>query len=194
MKTIHISHDEMERNVARFKSLSPITAEDRKQPPIPAEAIEMLTAKLIWPLMGNEPAGAAVGAQVPVWCPPGVNLAVIQCPPGNGPKLHAHLRTYETFFCLKGRFEITWNDEGQDSLILEEHDLISIPPLVCRAFRNVSNQDAMLLAMIQSVGGSDMKDVSYATSVGREIEQKYGSKTKEAFEAVGMTFEADMSR
>ena len=59
----------------------------------------MLTAKKLYSLLapgnadGSHQFAAAEG-------PPGLSITIAECPPGNGPMLHAHMNTHEIFFCL----------------------------------------------------------------------------------------------
>ncbi len=66
-------------------------------------------------------------------------VSVAECEPGNGPGLHRHLNSVENFFCLSGRFEIAWGDQGEHTLVLEPLDMISVPRGENRSFRNISN-------------------------------------------------------
>src|SRR3546814_4267137 len=77
-------------------------------------------------------------------------VAIAECPPGNGPGLHNHETTIENFFCLQGRFRIRWGDEGEDSLILEPFDYVSMPPGVCRDFTNISDELGRLFVVIEA--------------------------------------------
>ena len=42
--------------------------------------------------------------------------------------MHSHRQTYETFTVAQGRFEVSWNDDGSGSIILELFDTVSFPP------------------------------------------------------------------
>ena len=55
-------------------------------------------------------------------------MTIAKCPPNQGPGLHNHQATFETFTVLKGKFLIAWNDDGSEEIILNELDTISIPP------------------------------------------------------------------
>lgn len=191
METIHLSREDMEPRIARFQSLKPIQATSDERNAIPAAALEMLTTKKLWPLLGAGGAAAAAGAGPAVICPPGLHVGMVECPPGDGPQLHAHRKTYETFFCLRGRFEIAWNDDGGETAILDEFDMASVPPGVCRTFRNVGDGVGYLLAIIQSVDAvEDMNDVAYTHAVGDEVTRRFGPETRAALERKGVRFDA----
>ena len=53
-------------------------------------------------------------------------------------------------------------DEGQEELVLERWDVISVPPGVMRGFRNAGAEGGYLLAIL---GGSDAGHVRWAETV-----------------------------
>jgi quercetin dioxygenase-like cupin family protein len=110
------------------------------------------------------------------------------CPPGQGPSLHSHLATYETFTVMQGRFEVTWNDNGENRIELDQFDAISVPPGVCRAFRNIGSGDGVLQVII-SGGVHDRKDIDFADASARQIEAS-GPGILDEFKKVGFTFTA----
>ncbi len=179
----------MEGRIARFRNLHPKSRRYAEAAGIPAQAFEMIAAKNIFLLMAPQGAGGA-NASPAVPGAAGLTVNVCQCPPGNGPMLHAHERSAETFFCLRGRFEVRWGDKGENSTMLDEFDLISVPPRVTRAFTNVTDADAYLLVMIQG-SNDDLSDVAYSPEVARQITERFGPQVKERFESVlGWNFEA----
>ena len=44
-------------------------------------------------------------------------MTIARCPPNQGPGLHNHDSTYETFTVLEGTFLITWNKDGSENII-----------------------------------------------------------------------------
>ena len=77
-------------------------------------------------------AATPINAGAPIRGAAGMTMALAVCPPGQGPGLHAHRETYETFTVLKGEFEVRWNDDGGEREVLRPFDTISFPPGVCR--------------------------------------------------------------
>jgi uncharacterized RmlC-like cupin family protein len=185
MKTRTVSKDEMEQHIARFDKLVPQKAEYEKRG-IPSEAFEMLAAKTIYLLMapggdkGSTAAPAIVGK-------PGLTVNIVSCPPGNGPMLHAHMETQENFMPLTGKWEVSWGDKGEIKTILAPFDLIAVPPGTARQFKNVSDEEAMLLVLVQ--GEEALNDIFYSTDVGDELVRRFGPGPKEAFEKIGFSFE-----
>ena len=105
MKTIEIGPNGMEEHIVRFKDLKPKQG-NYESLGIPNEAYEMLTAKTLYSLLapsnaeGSHQFASAIG-------PDNLSLTIAECPPGNGPMLHTHMKTHEIFFCLTGEFEIS---------------------------------------------------------------------------------------
>ena len=115
-------------------------------------------------------------------------MTMAVCPPGTGPSLHAHQQTYETFTVLKGRFEVTWNDEGTERVELDLFDTISVPPGVCRAFKNIGDDEGILQVVITG-GVHDMGDIDFSKVVAERL-SAYGDDVVQLFEDRGMTFTA----
>src|SRR5262249_29617587 len=104
----------------------------------------------------------------------GAIVSIAECEPVNGPGLHRHLNTVENFFCLSGRFEIAWGDQGEHTLVLEPLDMISVPRGENRSFRNISNGFGRLLVMIVPETDEQIDPISYSPSLAKEIEKEYG--------------------
>ncbi len=63
---------------------------------------------------------------------------------------------------LSGRWAVYWGDHGENEILLDQWDTISVPPGVMRGFRNAGSEDAYLLAIL---GGTDAGRVTWATEV-----------------------------
>lgn len=182
--------EEMETHIARFDDLETYqSAMDRKSA-IPAKLMAELAAGEVFSIMAPEGMPGR-HADAPVKSLPGMTLGLAVCPPGDGPVLHAHSDSYETFFCLKGEFEVIWGDEGQHKTTLRPYDLISVPPLVMRTFRNSSDEEAHLLAFHQ--GNEQMQDATIMDpALGARVADEYGPEVVEAMAARSMLFTAGL--
>ena len=109
--------------------------------------------------------GRSAGA--PVKGPRGLIVSIAECEPGNGPGLHRHLNTVENFFCLSGRFEISWGDKGEHKTVLEPNDMISVPRGENRKFFNIGNEVGRLLVMIVPETDQQVDPISYAPSLAQ---------------------------
>lgn len=119
MKTVNFTYDEMNSRVARFGDLNPQSASHDSESCVPKEVYEAMTARTLYLLMSPENQGGPMAQAPAVIAQDPMSVIIAECPPGNGPLLHAHQLTRETFLCLEGRFKIQWGDEGENELVLE---------------------------------------------------------------------------
>jgi quercetin dioxygenase-like cupin family protein len=187
MKTIEITPEEMATRISRFASLEPLPIQ--QDPEIPLEANDVIYARKLLSVIGlDTKVETPINADAPITGAAGMTMTLAVCPPGQGPSLHAHQQTYETFTVLKGRFEVTWNDDGSGRVELDEFDTISVPPKVNRAFRNIGDTEGVLQVII-SGGVHDMTDIDISPGVATRLDA-IKSGVKEKFLAKGLTFNA----
>lgn len=187
MKTIDISPEEMASRVSRFAELKPLKAAESLD--IPLAAKDVIYSRELLSVIGlGGDADTPVNQGAPIQGAGGMTMTMAVCPPGTGPSLHAHQQTYETFTVLQGRFEIRWNDDGEHRVELDRFDTISVPPGVCRAFRNISNEQGILQVLITG-GVHDMSDIDFPAATAEEL-ASYGPGVVEAFQERGLTFTA----
>jgi len=186
MKTIQISLDEMQQRIARFRSLKPLPIQN---PSIPEKARDVIYSRKLLSVIGLEQnAQTPINAEAPIRGAAGMTVTLAVCPPGQGPGLHSHRQTYETFTVLKGRFEVSWNDDGSGRAVLDLYDTVSFPPGVCRAFRNIGDEEGILQVIITG-GVHDMTDIAFSERAKQEIEAVRPGLAAE-FEQAGFTFTA----
>ena len=185
MRTISLSHQDMQKRIARFKDLKPLPIQSSD---IPLAARDVVYSRKLLSVIGLEDAATPINAGAPIRGAAGMTMTLAVCPPGQGPGLHAHRQTYETFTVLKGRFEVSWNDDGSEQAVLELFDTVSFPPGVCRAFRNISDEEGILQVIITG-GVHDMNDIDFAEDAKRRIEAVRQGLARE-FEKVGFSFTA----
>ena len=187
MRTIEISDTEMSARVARFNELE--TLEAQKNTGIPVQAADIVWARKLLSVIGLDgEIDTPINASAPITGAGGITITYASCPPGTGPSLHSHRETYETFTVMQGRFEVFWNDDGENRIELDRFDTISVPPGVCRGFRNIGNEEAILQVII-SGGVHDLNDIDFAPKCAAEIETIRPGLLK-TFEETGLTFTA----
>jgi mannose-6-phosphate isomerase-like protein (cupin superfamily) len=193
MPTLNPTPEEMSQRIVRAKTIQPKKKRFDADAGIPARALELIAADSIYLYMAPEDGVGATSRNPGIVGYPGLTVNVAKCPPGDGPELHAHGRTLETFMCLRGRFEVRWGDHGQHSTHLDEHDMISVPANVMRAFRNTGTEDALLLVLIQGENRDLAADVRYAPATGEKLEQEFGPQVRERIEGMGWRFDAELA-
>jgi mannose-6-phosphate isomerase-like protein (cupin superfamily) len=183
-----LTPEQMENRVARFNKLQTYQRQNFDAHNIPPGAVEKVTARKVYPVMAPaDYQGRSAGA--PVKGPRGLIVSIAECEPGNGPGLHRHLNTVENFFCLSSKFEITWGDNGENRLVLEPNDMVSVPRGENRAFRNIGDVTGRLLVMIVPETDRQIDPISYAPSLAREIESEYGEQALKGLQTIGFKFE-----
>ena len=75
----------------------------------------------------------------------------------------------EVFIPLTGRWSILWGNQGENEVELGPYDVVSVPISVMRGFRNVSDQEALLLVVL---GGTDPGQVEWTGDVLGAVEKE----------------------
>ena len=128
MKTLKLSKATMEKRVSKFAELEPLPIQIDKT--VPQAGKDIVYARELLSVIGLDPSEGTtpINSGAPIIGAGGITMTLAKCPPGQGPGLHNHLATFETFTVLEGKFLIKWNDDGSEELILklEELELLSI--------------------------------------------------------------------
>ncbi len=187
MRTIELNQADMSKRVSRFRDLKPLPTQAENA--IPLEAKDVVYARKLLSVIGLEDSSATpISSGAPIRGAAGMTMTLAVCPPGQGPELHSHVSTYETFTVLRGTFEFRWNDDGSERVVLDEFDTISLPPGVCRAFRNVGETEGIVQVLITG-GVHDMTDIDFARHIADKLE-RIDPKARAYFENAGFTFTA----
>ena len=161
----------------------------KKNSDIPVQAADIVWARKLLSVIGlGQDIKTPINSSVPISGAGRITITFASCPPGTGPSLHSHRKTYETFTVMQGRFEVFWNDDGENRLVLERFDTISVPPSVCRGFRNIGDMEGLLQVII-SGGVHDLNDIDFAPKCAEEIENIKPGLLK-TFKDTGLTFTA----
>lgn len=176
----NMTKEEIQSRTGRFNALQPMsTAKDLAW--VPQAAMDIVFARKLMPVVLEETKNP-FGHQAPIYGAAGMSLHVSVCPPGQGPCLHSHNSTYETFLCLEGKWEFSLGDEGQEKVVLEKWDVFSCPPNVYRGFRNIDSKDSVLLTIISGPPNA-RDDVSCPPVVAEQLLQ-HGEKVLEAMKKI----------
>lgn len=190
MKTKQVTPEEMEKCIARFNSVKPLSSSYDAELGIPKEAYETMTAKTLYLMMAPEHQGGPMAQHPAVTTEDKMSVIIAECPPGNRPPLHAHHQTKETFFCLDGRFRIRWGDEGENEIFLDPYDMIAVPPGVVRDFTNVTDKTARLLVFITGEAESNFNDIEMTPSESERLRSQFGDDVVDRFRDIGVSFDA----
>ena len=188
MKTIEIPRIDMEQRIARYENLKPLKTQQGGK--FPLEALDVVYARELLPViaLGESVETPLTTDETPITGAGGMTITLARCPPGQGPGLHSHRTTFETFTVLKGRFEVSWGDRGSDTVEIGLFDTISVPPGVCRGFHNVSDEEGLLQVIITG-GVHDMEDIDFRPEIGDEV-RNLSPELLETLEETGMSFTA----
>lgn len=160
MANLQVSKDEMLKRVAIFKNLTPSS-----RPLI--DAVLPQFQREIFTIIGGGVLEDA-NAKTPITAVEGFHLSIIKAGPSKGTGLHNH-KTVEVFMPLTGTWSVQWGDQGENELTLGQYDVISVPVGVMRGFRNDSDHEALMLAI---VGGTDPGRVEWIGNVMDAVREK----------------------
>ena len=123
------------------------------------------------------------GNEAPIFGAAGTTMFISIMPPGQGPCLHSHNSTFETFMVLQGTIEYHIGDPVAHRLTLEKWDAFSCPPGIYRGFKNVGDGDAVQLTVLTGLDdGRD--DVSMPDSIAQQVSSEHGDKVPDAMREV----------
>jgi len=170
---------ELERRISRFDRLREMTTRGQELAGVPQEAVDIVFARKIMPVILDQTKNP-FGSYAPIYGAARTTMFISIMPPGQGPCLHSHNDTYETFMVLQGSIEYSIGDPVAHRVTLNQWDAFSCPPRVYRGFRNVGEGEAVQLTVITGVEeGRD--DVSVPDSVAQQIRREHGGEVLDAF-------------
>ena len=181
MQTVNPSRAEIDERVARFARLEPMSTmkgNDR----VPLAARDIIFARTISPVVLDDTKNP-FGNTTPITGAAGMTMFISVMPPGQGPCLHSHNTTYETFMVLQGSIEYFIGDPIEHRVTLNKWDVFSCPPGVYRGFRNVGTGEAVQLTVITGTG-DNRDDVSLPNSIADQLRNEHGEKVLDGFRTI----------
>ena len=175
------SSEELESRMGRFEDLQEMsTAKEYEW--CGQEALDVIFARKLMPVILDDTKNP-FGNIAPIIGAAGTTMFISIMPPGQGPCLHSHNSTYETFIVLDGTIEYIIGDPIEHHVTMGKWDTLSCPPKVYRGFKNVGDTDAVQLTVITGLEeGRD--DVSAPDSVIQDVETRFGDKVASAFREI----------
>lgn len=151
---------------------------------VPQDAMDVIFARNILPIImenSKNPFGD-VGA---IYGANGMAMNISVLPPNQGPCLHAHNATYETFFVLEGSITFHVGEPGvEEHVTLERWDTFSCPPEAYRGFNNTSATEQAVLLTIINGDPNARDDVNVPSSITQHLRENYGESVLEQFRQV----------
>ncbi len=132
MKTVQMTAAEALQRTALFDKLQAMSTL-KDNPVMPEVARDIFLARKIMPIVPEQTQNA-FGNVAAIYGAARLTMNISVCPPGQGSGLHAHHKTFETFFVLDGKFEFSVNDDGGEKVILNNWDTLPAPPGGVAAF------------------------------------------------------------
>ena len=176
------TREELDSRISRFAKLQPMSTATKDLAWVPQDAMDIIFARKLMPMILDDTKNP-FGNEAPIFGAANTTMFMSILPPGQGPCLHSHNGTFETFMVLEGRIEYEIGEPVAHRITLEKWDAFSCPPRVYRGFRNVGTTAAVQLTVITGLAeGRD--DVSMPHSVAERVEREHGAKVLEAFKGV----------
>jgi mannose-6-phosphate isomerase-like protein (cupin superfamily) len=187
VKTVRVDPQEMRARTARFEQLGLWDVQHSAK--LPEAARDLIYARKLLAITSPREAEGPLANSAPIR-DVDFTLHIAECPPGQGPGLHAHHATTETFLALDGRWRVFYGDRGEHEVFLDRWDTVSVPPGVVRGFQNVGDDTAHLLILVTG-GVSDMNDIAM-TPEYREKLAAFGADVVPELEKTGLRFDAGL--
>lgn len=172
--------------IARFAEVTPYVKHHAAT--VPEAAMESIAAHRVYPMMVPEDyEGRGIGAKIKYALGPIISIA--ECPPQQGAASHIHEEAVESFLIVSGKWQVFWGEHEEQSQILGPLDLVVFPKGIYRSFRNISDETARMIAIIQPAAQDQPRDsVSFSPAVGQRVERDFGTQTVKAFADIGIKF------
>jgi quercetin dioxygenase-like cupin family protein len=175
------TREEIDRRIGRYNALQPMSV-SQDLGWVSQGAKDIVYARKIMPII-LEDTKNPFGNAAPIFGAAGATMFISIMPPGQGPCLHSHNSTYETFMVLEGTIEYHVGEPVAHRVTLNKWDVFSCPPRVYRGFRNVGKTDAVQLTVIS--GGAEARDdVSMPHSIAEQVQREHGEKVMAAFKSL----------
>ena len=171
------SREELNSRIGRYDDLQAMSTEGELGW-VGQDAMDVFFARKIMPVILDDTKNP-FGNIAPIFGAAGATMFISVMPPGQGPCLHSHNTTFETFMVLQGRIEYRIGDPVEHKRVLNKWDVFSCPPGVYREFNNVGDEDAVQLTVL--TGPVQRDDVTMPHSVKERVTEQYGEKITDAF-------------
>ena len=170
--------EELKSRIARFDDLQQMST-FKELEWVGQDVMDFMFARKLMPVILDDDKNL-FGTTSPIIAAAGTTMFISTMPPGQGPCLHSHNSTFETFIVLEGSIEYYVGDPIEHQVTLNKWDTFSCPPGVYRAFKNVGDKDAVQLTVITGLEKGH-NDNSVAPSVEQDMKNRFGDEVVDAF-------------
>ena len=177
LHTVTPNPKEMEKNIARFANLTPTVKRHEASSGIPPDLYEMFSARRTYVFMAPE------GLKGPI----SGGAGIVGGDGGEVFRVGLAICPHETFINVKGKWEVRWGDKAEHATHLDLYDTIAVPPGVCRQFKNIGEEDANLIVIIQ--GDRDkFNDVYNPVELRERVVERFGAGILPKLSEIGIRF------
>lgn len=176
--------------LAKFSEVHSQGARFAQEMNVPLGAYQKMTAEELFLVMSSPALGGPFATDPGISEDQGLVAAIVKCSANEGPYLHAHYNTLESFTVLFGKFRINWGEEGENEALLDTFDTIAVPRGVVRTFTNATDETAHILAFIRGDTPDDFADVAMTPAAAADLDATFGSGTSEKIKDIGWRFDA----
>ena len=174
---------EIDERTARYADLEKMNVPiDRDL--VSQDAMDVIFARNILPIIMEKTknpfgdTGAIYGAN-------GMTMNISVLPPEQGPCLHAHNGTFETFLVLEGEITFHVGEPGQEEhLTLGKWDVFSCPPEAYRGFNNASSENQAVLLTVINGDPNARDDVNVPPGITNHLRDTFGEEVLQEFKNV----------
>ena len=104
---------------------------------------------------GSELSQATVGAD-------SIYMGVFRVPPGARSRPHYHANCESAVYMLRGRMEIRWGEDLQESVVVEPQDMLYVPPRQTHVLHNLSATEPAEYVVARNSATEDSVEVPWA--------------------------------
>jgi quercetin dioxygenase-like cupin family protein len=176
--------------LARFSEVHSQGARFAQEMNVPLGAYQKMTAEELFLVMSSPALGGPFATDPGISEDQGLVAAIVKCSANEGPYLHAHYNTLESFTCLSGQFRINWGENGEHEALLDTFDTIAVPRGVVRTFTNATDETAHILAFIRGDTPDDFADVAMTPAAATDLDETFGTGTSDKIMDIGWRFDA----
>jgi uncharacterized RmlC-like cupin family protein len=89
-------------------------------------------------------------------------MGIFRVPAGSRGRPHYHDNCESALYMLSGSIEIRWGDQLEQSLVVEQGDMLYVPPRVTHTVRNLSESDGAEYIVARDSPTEDSVEVPWA--------------------------------